>query len=121
MKTVATATHLLIRVVGLALTVLGILMWTGNAWTWLPLYVAGGGLVALALWVLAYVGARSGANPGTVLSSVLLGIFVPAVGFTGDWRLCLLAGVSAIADAESMAVRARRLNVQTSQASRRSK
>lgn len=118
MKTTATVVQMLVRLCGLALIVLGILFWTGNALALVPLHVLVGLILVLSLWALAFIAARSGAPPGFVALALLWGLVVPALGLTQDMLLVggghwliqvlhLLVGLAAIALAEGLGQRVR--------------
>ncbi|HEU5349766.1 MAG TPA: hypothetical protein VFU63_14235 [Ktedonobacterales bacterium] len=71
-----------VRIGGLALLVLGVLFWTGNALTFVQEHMTLGLLVVLALWVLAVTAMRQGVGVGLVASALLLGIVVIVFGMT---------------------------------------
>src|SRR5215470_474436 len=119
MRTTATVAQWLVRVTGLFQIVLGLLFWTGNQLTLVPVHILAGLLLVLGLWTLAFIGARTGLPPGLVLLAFLWGAVVVVLGLvqgqllTGDahWViqvLHLLVGVSAIAQAEGLGQRIRR-------------
>ncbi len=66
--------QMFIRLDGLALLILGVLIWTGNGGTLISAHAALGGLLVLALWVLAGVGARAGISWALVVRAVVWGI-----------------------------------------------
>jgi hypothetical protein len=68
-----------IRLTGLALIVLGILIWTGNA-ALVGAHMALGLLFVLALLFLAGLGVRARAGMGMVIRTVIWAIFVLIVG-----------------------------------------
>ena len=119
MRTAATVAQWLVRITGLIQIVLGLLFWTGNLLTLLPVHIVSGLLLVVGLWILALIGARSGVAPGLVLLAFLWGLLVVVLGLTqgqiltGDahWViqvLHLLVGLSAIAQAEGLGQRIRR-------------
>jgi hypothetical protein len=119
MRTTATVAQMLVRVCGLVLIVLGVLLWTGNALTLLPVHILVGVVLVLALWTLAFIGLRSAAPAGLVVLAFLWGLLVPVLGLTqtrlmvgsGHWVvqvLHLLVGVTAIGLAEALGQRIRR-------------
>ncbi|HYW24489.1 MAG TPA: hypothetical protein VE953_10005 [Terriglobales bacterium] len=119
MRTAATVAQWLVRITGLIQIVLGLLFWTGNLLTLLPVHIVSGLLLVVGLWILALIGARSGVAPGLVLLAFLWGLLVVVLGLTqgqiltGDahWViqvLHLLVGVSAIAQAEGLGQRIKR-------------
>jgi len=119
MRTAATVAQWLVRITGLIQIVLGLLFWTGNLLTLLPVHIVSGLLLVVGLWILALIGARSGVAPGLVVLAFLWGLLVVVLGLTqgqiltGDahWViqvLHLLVGVSAIAQAEGLGQRIKR-------------
>jgi hypothetical protein len=118
MKRFAMVSQPLVGVIGLVMVILGILFWTGNALTLVPVHMVIGLLLVLLLWALAVMGAMVGANPIHVAVAVLWGFLMPAFGIVqhgilpGDahWvirLLHLLVGLAAIAIAGSLATRIR--------------
>jgi len=63
MKTTATVALMLVRLCGLVLVTLGILFWTGNALTLIPVHMLVGLVLVLALWTLAGLAAAAGVRP----------------------------------------------------------
>jgi hypothetical protein len=119
MRTTATVAQWLVRVTGLIQIVLGLAFWTGNQLALVPLHMLLGLVLVLALWTLAFVGARSGVQPGLVAAAFVWGLVVPILGVTqGDilttgphWLiqvLHLLVGLAAIGLAEAVGARIRR-------------
>ena len=53
MKTATTVAQMLVRAAGLVLIVLGLLFWTGNALTLIPIHMLVGVALVILLWVLA--------------------------------------------------------------------
>lgn len=120
MKTATTVAQMLVRICGVLLIALGILFWTGNAVTLVPLHMLLGLILVLSLWTLAAIGARSGVAPGFVVVVLLWGLLVIVFGATQDsilnepgnphWIiqvLHLLVGLAAIGQGEGMGVRIR--------------
>lgn len=118
MRTAAVVLQNLVRVCGVVLIVLGILFWTGNAPTLIPVHMLLGLVLVLSLWALAFLAARAGAPPGQVVVAILWGLVVPALGVTQDMLLTgdahwviqvlhLLVGLTAIGMAEGLARRVR--------------
>ena len=119
MRTTATVAQWLVRLTGLIQIVLGLLFWTGNQLTLVPVHMLVGLILVLALWTLAFIAARSGVQPGLVVVVFLWGLLVLILGVTQDriltgsahWLiqvLHLLVGLAAIGQAEGLAVRIRR-------------
>jgi hypothetical protein len=119
MRTTATVAQMLVRACGVVLIVLGILFWTGNTLTLVPVHVLLGLVLVLSLWVLAFVGLRSGAPVGQVVVAFLWGLLVPVLGLSqgsllvggAHWVIQVLhlaVGVGAIGLAESLGARIKR-------------
>lgn len=122
MRTTATVAQWLVRVTGLIQFVLGLLFWTGNQLALVPVHILVGLVLVLSLWTLAFVGARSGVQPGLVAAAFAWGLVVVVLGLTqGDilttgphWViqvLHLLVGLVAIGQAEALGARVRRSGV----------
>lgn len=118
MRTVATVAQWLVRVTGLIQIVLGLLFWTGNQLTLVPVHMLVGLILVLSLWTVAFVAARSGVQPGFVAVAFLWGLVVPILGVEqtqilvggGHWLvqvLHLLVGLVAIGMAEGLGRRIR--------------
>src|SRR2546430_14297106 len=118
MKTAATVAQWTVRMTGLIQIVLGVLFWTGNAPELIPLHILSGLILVLALWVLAFIGARSGVPAPLVAVAGAWGLLVVVLGLTqtqillggAHWVvqiLHLLIGVGAIGQAEGLGARIR--------------
>jgi hypothetical protein len=116
MKTATTVAQMLVRLTGLIQIVLGVLFWTDNARSLVPVHMLVGLVLVLALWTLAGLAARAGVNPGLVALAIVWGLIVPILGVTqtsllpgaAHWTiqvLHLLLGLGAIGQAESLAAR----------------
>ena len=114
MKTAATIIQVLIRLLGLIMIVLGVLFWTGNALTLIPIHMLLGLVLVLLLWAQAILAARAGMGLGLAALAFAWGLIVVALGvmqnrlLPGDahWVikvLHLLVGVAAIGLAERLA------------------
>jgi hypothetical protein len=119
MRTTATVAQWLVRITGLIQIVLGLLFWTGNQLTLVPVHILVGLILVLSLWTLALVGARAGVQPGLVVVAVLWGLLVVILGLTqsqiltggAHWlvqALHLLVGLAAIGQGEALGARIRR-------------
>lgn len=119
MKTAITVARMLVRLLGVILIILGLLFWTGNAESLIPIHILLGILLVLTLWVLAFLAFRAGVSTGFVLGMVVWGLIVLLLGlnqaqlFPGDahWVtevLHLLVGVGAIGLAEALGGRIKR-------------
>src|SRR5262245_19007348 len=124
MKTVATIIQVLIRLLGLILIVLGLLFWTGNALTLIPVHMLLGMTLVLLLWTQAVLAARAGAGVSLVALGLVWGLLVVALGMMqnrllpGEFHwvikvLHLLVGIAAIGLADRLASRAKRYRLAT--------
>lgn len=114
MKTTATVLQVLVRIVGPILIILGVLFWTGNATTLIPLHMLLGITLVLLLWILAILGAIAGVSLGLVAVALVWGLIVPILGLSQfqllpgsmHWViqvLHLLVGLGAIGLADNLA------------------
>ena len=114
MKTAAIVLQVMVRIIGLILIVLGVLFWTGNATTLIPVHMLLGITLVLLLWALAILGAIAGVNLGLVALALVWGLIVPILGLTQfrlvpgsmHWTiqaLHLLVGLGAIGLADNLA------------------
>lgn len=116
MQTATMISLMLLRLTGLVQVVLGLLFWTGNNLSMIPVHMLVGFVLVLALWALAGLAARAGVTPGLVAFALLWGAVVPVLGLTqqrllpGDshWLIQvahLLVGLFAIGLGETLAAR----------------
>jgi hypothetical protein len=116
-RTTVIALQWFIRLLAVVQVTLGILFWTGNAFTLIPLHMLTGLILVLAIWVLAGLALRSGVGYGLPVLAIVWGVLVIALGMTQDslltgdlhWLiqvLHLLVGVAAVGQAEALARRA---------------
>ena len=82
MKTAATVCQMLVRVIGPIMIILGILFWTGNALSLVPLHMLLGLVVVLLLWILAALAAVARVPAGMVALAAVWGLVVVALGVT---------------------------------------
>src|SRR5262249_20583720 len=82
MKTAATIFQILIRLTGLTAIVLGLLFWSGNALTLIPIHMLVGIVLVLSLWALAGLAAWAGVSRGLVALAIVWGLVVPILGLT---------------------------------------
>lgn len=119
MRTSAIAAQMLVRLLGVILVILGVLFWLGAARNLVPLHMALGGVLVLAVWVLAGVGARARVGVGLVVLAVVWGLLTLFVAVrqqtwlpgAGHWIiqvLHLLLGGGAIGFSEAIAGRVKR-------------
>ena len=118
-KIATTVLEMLTRALGVLLIVLGLLFWTGNARTLVPLHMLLGILLVLALWALAVLAAVARVSLGLVALALVWGLIVPILGLTqtqllpgtAHWLiqvLHLLVGIGAIGLAQALASQIRR-------------
>ena len=118
MTTSATVAQWVVRLTGLVQIVLGVAFWTGHLLTLIPLHIATGLLLVLALWTMAVLAWRAGVSRGFVILVVLWGLMLPIFGLTqagiltGDLHwvirvLHLLVGLAAIGQSQGLEVRMR--------------
>jgi hypothetical protein len=109
----------LIRACAVVQVILGVLFWTGNAFTLLQVHMLTGIVLVLALWAQGILAARLGLGWVVALVAFVWGVIVVALGMTQDTLLTgdlhwlikvlhLLVGLGAVGMAESLAVRALR-------------
>jgi len=67
LSSTTTIALLLMRISGLTAVVLGVLFWTGNALTLLPVHMLAGFVLVLTLWILALLALRAGVRPDSSL------------------------------------------------------
>jgi hypothetical protein len=119
MQLTFTAAQMVIRVTGVLLLILGLLFWTGEALSLIPVHMLLGVILVLALWVLAAVASQMGVPIGMTVGAAILGLLVGWLGFSqtnllpgsAHWViqvLHLLLGMAAIAVAEMIGGRVRR-------------
>lgn len=119
MKTLVNVLDIFVRADGAILIILGLIFWTGNADALIPVHMALGIALVLALWTLAALAATSGVNLGLVAVAFIWGLVTPALGLTqtrilptqGHWIIQvahLLVGLTAIALAQMLARATRR-------------
>jgi hypothetical protein len=118
MKTVTMAAQMAVRVTFLVQIVLGLAFWTSHLLGLVTLHIVSGIILVLGLWVLAALGARSGAPLGLVVLAAVWGAVVIVFGLThdsiltGGWHwliqvIHLLLGISAVGQAEALGRRIR--------------
>ena len=66
MSTALTTFRILVRLSGLILIILGVIFWTGHALNLINVHMVIGLILAISLWVLAFLGARAGVGAGLV-------------------------------------------------------
>ena len=108
MSTALSLTHTFVRIVGLAVTVLGVTVLATHNLTLLPVYAAAAVALMLGLWTFGVLATRVGVHAGAIAVTVVLGMVAPLVSLTGEWTLYVLAGVGGLAQCEDLALRIRR-------------
>ena len=114
MKTAATVLQMWIRGGGVIMIGLGLLFWTGNADTLIPLHMLLGITLVLTLWALAILGAVARVGLGMVALALVWGAITPVLGLTqtrllpgsGHWLIQvahLLVGLGVIGLGETLA------------------
>ncbi len=113
MRVTATVLQMIIRVCGVIQIVLGLLFWTNNARTLVPLHMLVGSLLVLSLIALAVVAAIAGVGPGFVALAIAWALVTLLLGLTqtqllpgtAHWIiqvLHLLIGLGAIGQGENL-------------------
>src|SRR5436190_20249628 len=116
MSTALRALQMIIRLDALVLLVLGVLFWTDNALTLVPLHMLLGLLLVLLLWAMAGLAATRKAPIGMVVGAVVWGVIVLWLGLNQTsllpgsmhWIievLHLLVGIGAVGLAEALGAR----------------
>jgi len=119
-RQIATAAQPVVGLIGLVMITLGLLFWSANALSLVPLHMLLGLLLVALLWTLAIMGARARVPAGLVILGIVWGFVVPTLGLlqtgllTGDlhWIVRathLLVGLIAIGLAEGLAASIRRV------------
>jgi uncharacterized protein YacL len=114
--------RMLVRACGVVVLVLGLLFWLGDApRSLVPIHMLLGIVLVLALWVLAYMGARVGVSKGLVVTAVVIGLLTAYIGAAQGSLLPdpsvhwivqvvhLILGMAAIGVGEALAGRAARV------------
>jgi len=120
MSRTVTAVHMTLRISGALLILLGLAIWTGRADAIIPVHEFLGFVLVLALWTLAFFGARAGVPRGIVIAAIAWGLIAPLLGLTqanlltNNWHwviqvLHLLVGLAAIGTGEGLVQRMRRV------------
>ena len=116
MKIATTVAQMIVRLCVLIQIISGLLFWSGNALSFVPLHMLTGLLLVLALWALAIMAAVARVGVGIAALAVVWGFVVVAFGLTqsgimpGDLHwviqvLHLLVGLAAVGMAENLARR----------------
>jgi hypothetical protein len=119
MRMTLTTFQWVVRVAGILALLLGLLFWTGDAQSLVPIHMLLGVLTVVALWLVAAAGSQMGAPIGMVIGAVVLGLLVLGLGFSqqsmlpgsSHWVIQvvhLVLGMAAIASGEMISGRVRR-------------
>ena len=119
MRATLTVAHLLVRISGVLLLILGLLIWTEGASGLVPIHMLLGLVLVLSMWVLAAVSTRAGIPIGLAAGVAVTGLVVLVLGMTqasllpgsSHWViqvLHLLIGMAAVASGEVIGGRLRR-------------
>lgn len=122
MKTATVVCQNLVRLIGLALIVLGILFWTGADYTesLVRIHMQLGVAFVLLLWILAGIAMRARVGFGLIIGAVIWGFLVAAFGMSLRRLLAstpnpevyrvlhLIVGICAIGVAEMLGGRIKR-------------
>jgi hypothetical protein len=124
MTMTATISHWVVRIVGVIELILGLLFWTGDVRSLIPVHMLLGTLVVLALWLLAATASQMGVPAGMAIGAAIVGLLLAIVGFTqtslvpggAHWiiqAIHLILGMAAIASGEMIGGRLRRARLAT--------
>jgi hypothetical protein len=122
MQVVLTVSHMLVRICGVILLILGLLIWVEGMRNLIGLHTTLGLILVLSMWVMAAVATRLGAPMGLAIGVAVLGLLVAVVGMgqnsmlPGDshWVIQiihLLLGMAAVGIAEALGGRMRRIRL----------
>jgi hypothetical protein len=75
-----SAARMTVRVVGAAMLVLGLVIWTGSADGLVPIHMLLGIVLVLALWAVAVLALQAGARPALPAITIAWGILVAGFG-----------------------------------------
>jgi hypothetical protein len=70
----------IVRVAGTLQLVLGVLFWTGHAYTYVPLHIINGAVIVLTLWTVAVLALIARTHRGLASFALLWGLALPAFG-----------------------------------------
>src|SRR5579859_4017568 len=111
MPRILTISHMLIRITGILLLILGLLIWAENMANLIPIHMLLGLILVLSMWVFAVAAVSAGAGMGVGIGVAVVGLIVLALGMTQDpvfggslviKIVHLLVGLVAIAFAEAV-------------------
>ena len=116
MNSAVTTLRILVRLCGLILIILGIIFWTGHALGLIPVHMVVGLLLAVTLWVLAFLGASAKVGAGFVALVAVWALIMVVFGAmqtrlmpgTAHWViqvLHLLIGIAALGMGDKLGMR----------------
>jgi hypothetical protein len=120
MQSILTISHMLVRLSGVLLLILGLLIWTEPSLFYLVnVHMLLGIVLVLSMWVLAAVSVRAGVPIGLAAGVAVAGLVVVVLGVTqrsllpgsSHWVIQvvhLLIGMAAVGSAEAIGGRLRR-------------
>jgi hypothetical protein len=120
MRAITNACLMLFRLFWVVNVVLGVLFWTGHVTGLIPLHILFGVILTALLLILAVLAAIRG-KPGLLVVGLIVAVLLPVVGLnqerwdqgSGHWViqvLHLVVGILAIATAEAIGGRVKRLS-----------
>lgn len=77
-----SAARMTVRVVGFAMLILGLVIWTGSADGLVPVHMLLGVVLVLALWAIAVLALQAGTRPALPAIAIAWGILVAGFGMT---------------------------------------
>jgi hypothetical protein len=80
--TTSSAARMTVRVVGLAMLILGLVIWTGSADGLVPVHMLLGIILVVALWAVSVLALRAGTRPALPAIAIAWGVLVAAFGMT---------------------------------------
>ena len=80
--TMFSAARMTVRVVGLAMLILGLVIWTGSADGLVPVHMLLGIVLVLALWTIAVLALQAGTRPALPATAIAWGVLVAGFGMT---------------------------------------
>src|SRR5919202_2732370 len=84
MRPVLTIAQWTVRIAGVLNLLLGLLFWTGDATNLVPVHMALGIVLVLALWVLAALSTQHGAPVGLAAAAAVIGLLAAWLGVAQD-------------------------------------
>ncbi len=78
--TASSAARMTVRAVGLAMLVLGLVVWTGSAGGLVPVHMLLGIVLVLALWAVALLALQAGARPALPAIAIAWGLLMAGFG-----------------------------------------